>query len=818
MSVTNPAPLPERAKRFIAQGAPEGQRADEAFYTACQLRDAGYSESDAITKVLEGAAACGLPPDEARHAVKEAYKRPPREPVRHKGNGSAPPKSNRKQAATYDYVDENGKLLFQCVRYTPKGFAQRRPDCAGGWKWNLDGVRRVPYHLPEVIKASEVWICEGEKDANTATALGFIATTNPCGAGNWRDDYNQFFTGKFVIICGDNDTKGREHIQQVARSLNGIATRVCVVELPEAVKDISDFVPTLQSRDQAAAALRALADSAPDWKPVQAVDIKAGIIAILTDGKLMPRQRNEAVAGLVVDALTERGRFYFHRQYNDFATAMYFDGETKHLRHVQADAFLGWLSEWTGINRSAHLFKFIQTAVENASLSGPHTRGIIPESFWASRPMALYLSNGDGQLVKITGSGYALADNGTDDVVFGSGATLAPWMLTEPVDPFTSCAMFRDANFDDPRSVMLLKLWSLSFATSPPCKPPLVTSGPVRSGKTRVLCGLDILYGLPEVVEQPVEKEKSYEQYWVNQNAGGLHILDNADTRVSWLADAIASASTGGGIFPRKLYTNSGRVALRANSWLAVTTCNATFASDAGSADRLLVARMHRRTGETSEQSLNREIVANRNSGLSWIAHILSKALADIGPVPAGLNHRHPDFAAFAVRLGRAMGQEAEAIAALQAAEADKARFCLENDTVGAVLLHMIAAGKSFVGTSAQLLPVLAACDSEFSPNATGPGGHALWSTKRLGKRLVALWPYVEEMADAKQEKDRNHYTVFSFKPRPAESAEFKTLKPVNSPARENIESLPESTQETPQTPQPTPAAPQPQESGDELI
>jgi hypothetical protein len=34
---------------------------------------------------------------------------------------------------TYDYTDEAGKLLFQCVRYLPKAFGQRRPDGKGGW-------------------------------------------------------------------------------------------------------------------------------------------------------------------------------------------------------------------------------------------------------------------------------------------------------------------------------------------------------------------------------------------------------------------------------------------------------------------------------------------------------------------------------------------------------------------------------------------------------------------------------------------------------------------------------------------------------------
>lgn len=49
--------------------------------------------------------------------------------------------------AEYDYRDEEGELLYQAVRLTPKTFRQRRPDGQGGWTWNLGGVRRVLYRL-----------------------------------------------------------------------------------------------------------------------------------------------------------------------------------------------------------------------------------------------------------------------------------------------------------------------------------------------------------------------------------------------------------------------------------------------------------------------------------------------------------------------------------------------------------------------------------------------------------------------------------------------------------------------------------------------
>jgi putative DNA primase/helicase len=54
---------------------------------------------------------------------------------------------------TYPYVDCLGQPLFEVVRYEPKDFRQRRPDGNGDWIWNLKGVDRVLYRLPEVLDA-----------------------------------------------------------------------------------------------------------------------------------------------------------------------------------------------------------------------------------------------------------------------------------------------------------------------------------------------------------------------------------------------------------------------------------------------------------------------------------------------------------------------------------------------------------------------------------------------------------------------------------------------------------------------------------------
>src|SRR4029077_2517221 len=145
--------------------------------------------------------------------------------------------TSRKIVATYDYTDAGGVLLFQVVRFLPKDFRQRRPDGHGGWIWNLKDLEPVLYKLPHVIAASSVLIVEGEKDVETAYRLGlpdgWAATCNPMGAGKWRESYTDVLASKQIVILPDADAPGETHAAQVAQSLQGTASTVGRLTLPD---------------------------------------------------------------------------------------------------------------------------------------------------------------------------------------------------------------------------------------------------------------------------------------------------------------------------------------------------------------------------------------------------------------------------------------------------------------------------------------------------------------------------------------------------------------------------------------------------------
>ena len=162
--------------------------------------------------------------------------------------------TSRAIQATYDYCDEHGALLFQVVRFVPKGFAQRRRDAIGDWLWKLDGIRRVVYRLPDLQGKDAVFVVEGEKDAENLWRLGLPATTNAGGAGKWRTDYaNQLRSAgvKRVAVLPDNDPAGEAHGRQVARSCHDVGLIVRLLPLPGLAPkgDVSDW---LRGHDKAA--------------------------------------------------------------------------------------------------------------------------------------------------------------------------------------------------------------------------------------------------------------------------------------------------------------------------------------------------------------------------------------------------------------------------------------------------------------------------------------------------------------------------------------------------------------------------------------
>jgi DNA polymerase-1 len=188
------------------------------------------------------------------------------------------------QAGIYIYCRANGEPYLAVRRIVGKygkQFPQYHWDGAQWQKGKPTGPK-IPYRLPELIEApidDWVLICAGEKDADTAAALGFVATTNPEGEtpGKWVRELNAWLIGrKHVAVMEDNDDTGRAHALEVVHAIRSIGVPdiriITFRELPEH-GDLSDWVDLgrgaqdLRERIEAAKPFRPEPQPAPirDW-------------------------------------------------------------------------------------------------------------------------------------------------------------------------------------------------------------------------------------------------------------------------------------------------------------------------------------------------------------------------------------------------------------------------------------------------------------------------------------------------------------------------------------------------------------------------
>ena len=231
----------------------------------------------------------------------------------------APPHMRERKMATskivkvYDYCDlVSGKLLYQCIRYEPKRFNYRRPnpafktsepisDTNPEWIYNLEGVTRVLYRLPELKRELAknptrfVFQVEGERDVDALWNLGFLATCNPMGAGKWLPEFTNALTGYNVIVIADNDPEdpktkrrpGLEHANMVCRELLGKAKTLFLIESMPGVGDKGDFSDWLAMQKNGEVEIK---------KSIKSICSSAKPYGVVEDPKSPPQQQEKPVA------------------------------------------------------------------------------------------------------------------------------------------------------------------------------------------------------------------------------------------------------------------------------------------------------------------------------------------------------------------------------------------------------------------------------------------------------------------------------------------------------------------------------------------
>ena len=428
-----------------------------------------------------------------------------------------------------------------------------------------------------------------------------------------------------------------------------------------------------------------------------AVGMTLACNTVCKDLKAKEADRVKILCRIVVAWLNHTGRLYYHALYRDFASEMYFQNAGKRLWQVDSDWFRSHIAKHTGLNREDTRFRKVMAAIQDEALQGSAAIGVTPEFYWARRGNStVYVSCGEGRMARIKPGTVEMCDNGTDGVLFPLDKTLTAWEYTStPRDPFAECCLWRNME-TTPEQRLIFKLWALCIPFGFDAKPPLSVTGGPGSGKTAVVNGLFRLLGMDSRTVSVESGDRGETNLWVQLNAGGLILLDNIDINIKWFPNTVEAASTGGTKEAKRLYTDTEIVRLLPRSYIAITSIKSMFAARQALSDRMLHVELQRITGkETKESEIYQEVENIRDDGMTFIVNLISKCLADSRPVPH-VNRRHPDFGRAAILIGRALGIEDQAVAAMRAAEIDKYVSNLRADMFGQIFTTIVRTPMEF--------------------------------------------------------------------------------------------------------------------------
>ena len=643
---------------------------------------------------------------------------------------------SRKISALYDYRDKDGVLQFQVVRYYPKGFIQRRPNGAGGWIWNLKGVKLVPYRLHDFIGKSRVFIPEGEKDADALWDWDLPATCNPMGAGKWRKEFSQYFGGKDVVVIPDADEAGRKHAQQVARNLLGVAASVKLVELPIG-KDFSEWVEHGGTREKLETILDSIRPLAPDQlkegSPSTGEDPPTG------KGKRVVRDnhdRSSAASVLVKLAKTAHIDLFHTPDLKGYATIRVEDH--RETWALKSSTFRRWLSrlyfESEGkVANTQALSDAVNVITAEAQFQGPVESVFLRIAGYESK-IYLDLCDKSWRAVEITPEGWSIVDD--PPVRFRRPAGMLP--LPEPAKDGQWFRVREFLNLENDDDFVLFSSWVIGSLHPNGPYPILDIGGEQGTAKTT-------LGRIARALIDPFKAglrtiPRNERDLMIAANNSHLLGFDNISFIPPWLSDAFCRLSTGGGLATRELYTDEEEAIFDAKRPIFVNGIG-EIAVKGDLIDRMIILRLSPipEDKRLDERTFWVRFESAHPVILGGLLNAASVALRKLPLTNIDRKPRMADFAIWATAAEEGFGfPEGKFLTIYRSNRCEANHVALEASPLATELLNLMKSkGNLWEPTTKELLKELNACvDDEVKKQRWWPG-----SSKALANALDRIAP-----------------------------------------------------------------------------
>ncbi|MCL2578335.1 MAG: hypothetical protein FWE27_09895 [Defluviitaleaceae bacterium] len=573
---------------------------------------------------------------------------------------SAPSRANGQNniVAVYDYKDLDCNIVHSTIRYENKIFRQRRPDANNPmrfiWKDVFKGITPILYNLTAVTNAIKenqpVLVVEGEKDCETLSKYGFVATTNAMGAGKWRDHYSDLLKDGTIYIVADNDETGNNHAKNVAKSLAGKAEAIFFVDLlsvmPELPTggDISDYIAAVP-HDERTAAVSALLENAAQYAPEkEASQEKNGSSA-------SGEKKNQAEQLLNFVELT--GATFFHSDIKELYAAIPVKNHTEVLPIMGRD-FEIWLNSqfYKGCGKpiSKDAIKQVLGVLSAKALFDNPTPVKLSVritehdgAFWYD------LTNIDWQSVKITANGWKVIDN-------------PPILFSRYRHQISQSMPKKDGNIrkildyiNIKESKTLFLCWLVSCFV--PGIPHVILIIHGEKGAAKSTASVMTKFLVDPSALDTLTLQNDQRTLAVNLQNHWFLPFDNVSFVNEDTSDTLCRAATGGAIQQRKLHTNAEDTIFTFRRCIAINGIH-NVATRSDLLDRSILIELMR-IKDNNRKELSRIMAnfeADRADILGGIFDTVARAIAIYPTVKLENFPRMADFARWGYSIGEALG------------------------------------------------------------------------------------------------------------------------------------------------------------------
>jgi hypothetical protein len=420
--------------------------------------------------------------------------------------------------------------------------------------------------------------------------------------------------------------------------------------------------------------------------------LRSAVREIVLNKRIAAFDKRRQIAGLARAELTSDG--FFRRTHDD--RLFYFATRERRLYDIDQRAFGHLLTELTGLSPSEPQFRFALEILQSEAARSEPVQVHSLAYYDAASGLLAVSDGGPGVWLREATGKWIYTHNGDDGRLFITEAEAQPFepdFATEgQFEWFLDGFLFSDRpdfSREDQRTLYSVNLLNQFFPSRRRTRLIPAFLGPQGSGKTTGTkrTGRLVLGPAFDVAGLHKEKEDAFVAAVSNRS---VCAFDNADSRIPWLEDALATYATGLKYRLRRLYSTNEEVAYEPRAMVMISSRDPHF-KRADVAERLLPLYFERPCAYISESSIFEELENRRNA-------IWGELLAELGRIadalkqttPPALPFRMADFAAFGWSAFARSGQTDYWLALLARLEAAQAGFASTDNALIMVLRTLL--------------------------------------------------------------------------------------------------------------------------------